>query len=512
MKILYMVVGACLAASVCVAELPKQAKFSKTQLYDKIKGGWAGQMIGCSYGGPTEFKFKFKRIPDDYEIPWKANNIIKATNLKGDFSGLYDDLYLDITFMDILERFGLDAPRREFKKAIAESKYPLWCANRQARVEYLDGMDPDAPVSWKTNINSNDIDFQIESDFAGLMSPALPQAALKYADTVGRAINGGEGFYCGAYVATMYSLAFVFDNPRDVVVESMKILPKKSLTYKIVSSISDYYAKNPNDWKSAWQMFTDKFCTSEIRSGLGNQNIYAPYNLAYIIIGLLYGNGDFGKTADISTRCGLDSDCNPSNACGILGAIQGYSKIPEKWLAPLRQYESTVFFTGTTYTCEKVYAVGFSHAIQTLKNHGAKVSNDGNISVEVKMPAPIPFEYEPKLTKISNVKLPVLNAKNTVVESEIDGLVVSCTIDGLGKKSPHREIDGICASVECWVDGKKVRTANFYFDEFKYPRNHELFRWTTEFDGKHKVRFELKNPHPKFEPLNLSLHGFKVEK
>lgn len=64
-----MVVGACLAASVCVAELPKQAKFSKTQLYDKIKGGWAGQMIGCSYGGPTEFKFKFKRIPDDHEIP-----------------------------------------------------------------------------------------------------------------------------------------------------------------------------------------------------------------------------------------------------------------------------------------------------------------------------------------------------------------------------------------------------------------------------------------------------------
>ncbi|MFB0973543.1 MAG: ADP-ribosylglycohydrolase family protein, partial [Bacteroidales bacterium] len=24
-------------------------------LMDKIKGGWAGQTIGCTYGGPTEF-------------------------------------------------------------------------------------------------------------------------------------------------------------------------------------------------------------------------------------------------------------------------------------------------------------------------------------------------------------------------------------------------------------------------------------------------------------------------
>ena len=27
---------------------------SKEVLMDKIKGGWAGQTIGCAYGGPTE--------------------------------------------------------------------------------------------------------------------------------------------------------------------------------------------------------------------------------------------------------------------------------------------------------------------------------------------------------------------------------------------------------------------------------------------------------------------------
>ena len=39
-------------------EYPAEFTLSKTDLMDKIKGGWAGQVIGCTYGGPTEFRFK----------------------------------------------------------------------------------------------------------------------------------------------------------------------------------------------------------------------------------------------------------------------------------------------------------------------------------------------------------------------------------------------------------------------------------------------------------------------
>ena len=53
------------------------------------------------------------------------------------------------------------------------------------------------------------------------------------------------------------------------------------------------------------------------------------------VLGLLYGGGDFGKTVDISTRCGFDSDCNPSNAAGVLGTMIGLSNIPAPWLAGL---------------------------------------------------------------------------------------------------------------------------------------------------------------------------------
>ena len=50
--------------------LPKQVKIKPEVLKDKLKGGWAGQVIGVTFGGPTEFKFNGTLIPDYMTIPW----------------------------------------------------------------------------------------------------------------------------------------------------------------------------------------------------------------------------------------------------------------------------------------------------------------------------------------------------------------------------------------------------------------------------------------------------------
>ena len=39
-------------------KLPAEVKISKEVLKDKIMGGWVGKTVGCSYGGPTEFKYQ----------------------------------------------------------------------------------------------------------------------------------------------------------------------------------------------------------------------------------------------------------------------------------------------------------------------------------------------------------------------------------------------------------------------------------------------------------------------
>ena len=54
----------------CAEQAPKKEAFPKTftlkkeVLADKVKGGWAGQTIGCTYGGPVEFLFNGTMIQD----------------------------------------------------------------------------------------------------------------------------------------------------------------------------------------------------------------------------------------------------------------------------------------------------------------------------------------------------------------------------------------------------------------------------------------------------------------
>ena len=62
--------------SVCIALLKLMIKDEfyamdkGIDLRDKIKGAWAAQTIGVTYGGPTEFRYNKRIIPDSIEIHW----------------------------------------------------------------------------------------------------------------------------------------------------------------------------------------------------------------------------------------------------------------------------------------------------------------------------------------------------------------------------------------------------------------------------------------------------------
>ena len=61
----------------------------------------------------------------------------------------------------------------------------------------------------------------------------------------------------------------------------------------------------------------------------------APSNIAIVVIGLLYGEGDFGKSLCIATGCGEDADCTAGTLGALLGILYGNAAIPERWLEPL---------------------------------------------------------------------------------------------------------------------------------------------------------------------------------
>jgi len=118
-------------------------------------------------------------------------------------------------------------------------------------------------------------------------------------------------------------------------------------------------------------------------------NIDAKINAAYIVIGLLYGKGDYGATIDISTRCGYDSDCNPANAGGILGTIIGYDNIPDYWKRVL--ISGNMNFQYTEMSLHKVYDIGYRHAVEMIKRNGG-IENNDSLIIQYQVPRTVPLE------------------------------------------------------------------------------------------------------------------------
>ena len=299
---------------------------SKEVLLDKIKGGWAGQTIGCSYGGPTEFDFKGGMITNYTPIPWPDGYIKWWYETS---PSLYDDVYMDLTFVEVFDRLGLDAPVDSIAMAFATAEYRLWHANQAARYNILNGIMPPESGHWLNNPHADDLDFQLEADFAGLMNLGMPNSASEISDKVGHIMCYGDGWYGGVYVGAMYALAFVSDDMEFVVTEALKTIPKESKFYQCINDVIGWHKQYPDDWQQPWFEATRKWnedvgCPSGV---FGSFNIDAVINSAYIVIGLLYGEKDFFKTMDIATRCGQDSDCNPASAAGVLGTEIGRAHV-----------------------------------------------------------------------------------------------------------------------------------------------------------------------------------------
>lgn len=358
-------------------------------LKDKIMGGWAGQVIGCTYGGPTEFQWNGTMIGDHVPIPWDGKQMLFWYE---NIPGLYDDVYMDLTFVKVIEEHGIDATDTLHALAFANAKYPLWHANQAARYNILKGVMPPASGHWKNNPHADDIDFQIEADFAGLMSPGMINASSELCDKIGHIMNYGDGWYGGVFVAAMYTQAFVYNDVQLVVNEALKTVPPQSRFYQTIADVVKWHTMYPDDWRRTWfeiqkKWTAEKGCPDGVFRPF---NIDASVNAAYIVLGLLYGNGDFGKTIDISTRAGYDSDCNPANAAGVLGTILGYSNIPDYWKQGLDKVKQ-LNFQSVEMSLLDTYEMSYRHALQMIERHGGRVL-DNAVEIRYQKPEAVRLE------------------------------------------------------------------------------------------------------------------------
>lgn len=384
-----VILGASCNSAPATQPLPAQVTISKERLLDKIKGGWAGQTIGCTYGGPTEFKFNGTMIQEYTPIPWPEHYIKWWYE---NTPGLYDDVYMDLTFVEVFDRLGIDAPVDSLAAAFANAGYVLWHANQAARYNILNGIRPPESGHWLNNPHGRRPRLPDRSRFRGAHVPGHAQRGLGVLRPRGHIMNYGDGWYGGVYVAAMYSLSFVSDDIGFIVEEALKTIPEQSRYHRCMKDVIAWHKQYPGDWKRTWFE-----CEKKWSSDIGcPDGVFVPFNIdavtnsAYILIGLLYGEGDFSKTLDIATRCGQDSDCNPASAGGILGAMLGYSKIPEKWMRNLREVED-MEFAYTDISLNRTYKMSFDQALEVIRRNGGS-AGETDVTIACQQPVPVRFE------------------------------------------------------------------------------------------------------------------------
>lgn len=521
MKKLIPLIAVVLCIISCNTSMDDFRKIKIAELRDKIAGGWAGKMIGVTYGAPTEFRAQGHIYEDP--INWKPEDI------RG--SLWQDDIYVQLTFLMSMDKYGIDAPAKKYQEMFAKAGYPLWHANMQARKNWYDSIF--APLSGipEYNIHADDIDFQIEADYIGFMSPGMPNTALDIADKIGHIMNYGDGVYGGIFVAALYAEAFFESDISLIIDKALQSLPGESEYARIIRDVIALHNEYPDDWKTAWQELGEKWDNTDI-CGAGTQfNIDAKLNGAYIVMGLLYGEGDLMKTLEISTRCGQDSDCNPSNAMAVLGVIKGFSGLPADMQDGVKKMGDSIFI-NTTYSFNSAVSSTYKYALELIEKDGGKV-NGKQISIRYQVPSAPVLEvsfpntvFDRSISVFDEGKWIFKgswkprevnengNAKKQAMFSETKGDEAELKFSGTGISLTGNWFrDGGIADV--YVDGKLHRSIDTYYNFAGQQHTETIWHVMNLQPGDHIVKIVVKSEkRPESEGTRVAITSatiFKTE-
>ena len=367
----YLIIGFLLSFSLA-CQSPNQ-EFRKITLEDyrsRMMAGWLGQMAGVGWGAPTEFKYNSSTIPENQLPEWEQSMINQH---------FQDDIYVEMTFLRTLEKYGFDVSNRQVGIDFANTKYQLWHANRSGRENLRLGIVPPYSGHPNFNVHFDDIDYQIEADFSGLIAPGMPKMVYDLGQKFGRIMNYGDGLNGGIFIGSMYAAAFFESDIHKIIQNGLLNIPPKSQYAEAINDVIKWHEKFPDDWKKAWQLIESKYNLNKkyrkfsCNGNDENFNIDAKINGAYVVLGLLYGNGDMDQTITISILCGKDSDCNPSNAAGILATSKGINHLPKKYISGIDQ---TTKFAFSSYDFPSLLSVCESLARIAVVKMGGKIKKN----------------------------------------------------------------------------------------------------------------------------------------
>jgi ADP-ribosylglycohydrolase len=318
-----------------------------------VQRAWTGRVVGNMLGKPVEgwsreaiHRLLCKRDAwplIDY-FPPPAEGVDQTTDYVAcwpettlgriDGSARDDDIDYTILNLHVLRSFGPQFGTDHVAATWLELLPYLqtFTAERVAIRNLIRGDPPNCAANWR-NPYREFIGAAIRADVFGYVSPGDPGRAAEFAYRDAILSHRANGIYSEMWCAALIAAAFTAPAASLAVDRSLGVVPRRSRLYKAISDVCTWH-RDGVSWDDALDRIEEGW--------RGYGWVHAVNNAAVVAAGVLYGDGDFGRTIGLTVAAGLDTDSNGGTAGSVGGALA--SEIDAHWVDPLHDVVRSAVF------------------------------------------------------------------------------------------------------------------------------------------------------------------------
>ena len=306
----------------------------------KVRGCYLGKTIGGTLGAPFEC---YRGV---YDIDGFMQDVSEPVP--------NDDVDLQLVWLTAVEYEGRNidscvlAEYWENYDSAAFSEYGTGKNNFRMGI-----LPPLSGIMRNENHNSNGA--WIRTEIWACLCAGNPALAANYAFYDACFDHSEEGVYAAVFMAAVQAAAFFENDVHKLIRIGLSYLPASCGVRSAVDLILSC-RKRGDDWKTArkkllcafpssfgemfgeWQgtelVPASERCPAQEKDPQipkAEHGYDAPASIGIILIGWLYGEGDFKRSVCLAVNCGEDTDCTVGTLGATLGILMGEERIPSDW-------------------------------------------------------------------------------------------------------------------------------------------------------------------------------------
>ena len=175
----------------------------------------------------------------------------------------------------------------------------------------------------------------IANETLGMSAAAMPSLAIDQAELFGSATSDRDPIRWLKFFTALISMAYVDDDIPAMMREAQKILPEGCWQYQCIDEAFRLHEEFPDDWRRAVAHIERN--NRQKHYDLENYNGESSVNCSMILVGLLYGEGDFYETCKIISLAGHGGDSTTPVGLSAVAIACGWDGVDAKTRATVNE-------------------------------------------------------------------------------------------------------------------------------------------------------------------------------